>query len=175
MHPIAVEAIQKSAEFGCFLPKRMVTILADIDPARCVRWAYELVAPEVKRVNSTGVVSQTLCAVGSAIDDPVVSYLPTLDRLAWESWTCDFEYSVTPFYFHRASSRLAWATMGLIVVTHDTNYECQFLCGPIAGRDAGFGMVISECAASLSMTFSDSDDGCLMVAQSFSLLMDSLS
>jgi hypothetical protein len=171
LHPVAAESLHVSAAVGYFVTLKMASELAGRDPAACTRWVFEIVEPEIRRVTSVDEVLRALVLVQSTLKQPSSSALPELDQVAWSAWTCDFDYSTAPFYAHRAASRLAWAAMGLAAYTHDCRYQSRYLGGEIGGCKQGLEMVISQCACVLGMTFSDNEDGRLMVARSFSSVM----
>ena len=171
MHPIATEVISAFARHDYFRSNRFTTTLADRHPRQCLKWTLNLVGPCVDQSAPPDIVAKTLSASRAAAGEPSADALPLLDDLSEQSW-CSGTYDDSRPFLQRAVARVGWAAMCLICATTGA----QFTGIRIAkGKNATLKEMSKQCAMAVDMTFTDTEDGRLMVASSFSRAMDALS
>ncbi|MFO0821336.1 MAG: hypothetical protein U1A77_25560 [Pirellulales bacterium] len=118
------------------------------------------------------VVIQTLSAIRHAIASPSAGELSNLDELSWKSW-CSGSFDEKSPFAQRAVARLGWASILLVVDTTKTCFESQYTGIHIsANTNREIRELANQCGMAVDMIYTDTNDGRLMVAASFSREMD---
>lgn len=174
LHPLAREALTHFASVGFFRSDRFCQAIAEIEPNECMKWALELVSQRANKSERSGTVAATLSLIRTLIDSPDPDKLPALDALAWQCW-CAGSFDADFPFLQRAVARLAWAAIGLVCL----KASCSFVSERVAisadaHDDSGIGTLVHQCASAIDMTFTEMDDGRLMVAADFTRKMEAL-
>lgn len=165
LHPAARDVLQTFATEKYFRSNRLCQAVAQIDPQHCLNWAVRLVTHHLNEVLMPDVVGETLQCVQSGIQQCATELLPRLDELASKCWCCGSHDESAPFV-ERAFARLAWATMCWICHASSFRYITRHVGLPPASDDWLLEMT-NQCAMAIDMTNTQSEDGRLMVAASF--------
>lgn len=173
VHPVARDVLDAFASDAYFRSNRLCQALAERSPKQCVNWAIGLVEFRINSSSPNEMVAHTLKSIHAALRVPSPDALSLLDELGWKSWSSDSFDKQAPF-LQRAAARMAWATMCLIC--HSTSTEFKSQSFDLSGGDRNLlAEMASQCAMAVDITNSESEDGRLMVAASFSREMKDLS
>ena len=171
LHPVAREVLTAFASVGYFRSVRFCQIIAERDPTQCVEWAAQLIEHCVANSTPHGVVTETLSVIESLIESRDTDILPLLDDLAWQCWSSGSFDDESPF-LQRAVARLAWATIGFVCVVTSSSFISQRVAiSADADDDSGLATLVHQCASAIDMTFTETDDGRLMIAADFTRQM----
>ena len=174
LHPVARQLLEAFALTNYFRSVRLCQALAERDPAGCLYWAAELLAPTIAASTPHEVVTETLRVVRSQIDSPDPDCLPLLDELAWNCWSSGSFDMDSPF-LQRAVARLAWAAIGLVCVVTSSSFRSERVAVAASVSDGtGMATLVHQCASAIDMIHTGSQDGRLMVAADFTRRMKSL-
>ncbi len=175
LHPLARGVIEAFATQSYFRSLCLTNALAERDPTQCLRWAFNLVEPFVNALAPNDVVTRTLSAIGGAIASQPVNELSQLDELSWQSW-CSGPFDEASPFAQRAVARLGWASMLLIGDTTGTRVESKYTGIHIsANANGAIREMANQCGMAVDMVYTGTNDGRLMVAESFSREMAALS
>ncbi len=168
LHPIANEVLQASLKDGYFQSNRFCQAIAERKPEQCVQWSVNLVAPYISQSNpSDDGLHEALTFIRDAMRDCSEDTLAELDQRAWALWSSKSS-DATP-YLHRSVARLAWATICLICDVRSMQFASAFVGIRLAPDDRNVTVELAnQCAMAIDMTITQTDDGRLAVAQSFS-------
>ena len=168
LHPLAREALAAFAAHPYFRSLPFTNALAERDPAQCIKWALNLVERFVSRSTRSDDVTRTLSAIRRAIADQSANDLLQLDELSWQSWSSGPFDEAAPFA-QRAVARLGWASILLIEYRTGTCFESRYTGLHIAANTHGMiRELANQCGMAVDMIYTDTNDGRLMVAASFS-------
>ena len=174
LHPLARDVLEAFATHSYFRSLRFSNALAERNPTQCVRWAYNLVASFVNASTPHKVITRTLLVIRHTIESPTSEQLPQLDELSWQSW-CSGSFDVESPFAQRAVARLGWASMLLVGKITGTHVESKNTGIHIAANDNGaIREMANQCGMAVDMLYTDTNDGRLMVAASFSREMAAL-
>lgn len=174
-HPVAREVLAAFAVHDYFRSNKFCRTIADVDPRRCVTWAFRLASPCVLAGSPPPIVAQTVSLVESAVDRCDVKDLAELDVAASDTWSAGSFDDSSP-HLQRAAARLAWATICFISHTTGADFETKFSGVSNAARDhTAFTEMVNQSAMAIDMTIGKSNDGRLLIASSFSKEMEVLS
>ncbi len=174
LHPLARDVLQAFASQSYFRSLRFSNAIAERCPTQCVRWAFNLAESFVNASTPHEVVAQLLWAIRHTIEFPSADQLPRLDELSWQSW-CSGSFSDQSPFAQRAVARLGWASMLLIGKITGTDVESKYTGIHVTANDNGaMREMANQCGMAVDMQYTDTNDGRLMVAASFSREMASL-
>lgn len=172
LHPLAREMLEAFASQSYFRSLRLANALADRSPTQCVRWAFTLVEEFVNASTPHEVVIEALSAIRQTIASPSAGELSKLDELSWKSW-CSGSFDEKSPFAQRAVARLGWASILLIVHTTKTCFESAYTGIHISANANGeIREMANQCGMAVDMIYTDTNDGRLLVAASFSREMD---
>lgn len=168
LHPLARDALEAFATQSYFRSLCLTNALAERDPVQCVRWAFNLVEPFVTASTPPEVVTRTLLAIRRAMVSQSADELSQLDELSWQSW-CSGSFDERSPVAQRAVARLGWASMLLIGERTRTPIESRYTGNRIsANTERMIPELANQCAMAVDMIYTESNDGRLMVAATFS-------
>jgi hypothetical protein len=168
LHPLARDVLEAFATQSYFRSLRLANALAERDPTQCVRWAFNLVQPFVNASTPHEVVLRTLSAIGDAIATQTANQLPHLDELSYKSW-CSGTFDEASPFAQRAVARLGWASMLLIGDITGTDFESEHTGIHIsANANGAIREMANQFGMAVDMIYTDTNDGRLTVAASFS-------
>lgn len=168
LHPLARDMLEAFATQSYFRSVCLANALANRSPTQCVRWALNLVEPFVSASAPHEVVTQTLSAIRCIIASPSADELSELDELSWKLWCSGSFDKKTPFA-QRAIARLGWASILLIADTTKTCFESK--CTGIHLSADAQGVIqemANQCGMAVDVIYAGTNDGRLMIAESFS-------
>lgn len=174
LHPLARDVLQAFATQSHFRSLRFSNAIAERNPTQCVRWAFNLVESFVNLSTPHDVISQSLLVIRHSINSPSADQLPHLDDLSWRSW-CSGSFDEEAPFAQRAVARLGWASMLLIGNITGRAFESRNTGIHIAANQNGaIREMANQCGMAVDMLYTDTNDGRMMVAASFSREMASL-
>jgi hypothetical protein len=174
LHPTAKALLDHFAASQFFRSDPLCAALAERDPLRCLRWAVGLVEHRVRLSSPPDLIAQTLSAIQRAIGSISPDHLPELDDLAWRSWSSDSFDAALP-YLQRAVARLGWATMCLIRRSTGSAFSSQYTGLQFPNGETELRELVAQCAMALDISYTDTLDGRMLVAFTFSREMAALS
>lgn len=174
LHPLARDVLQSFATQSYFRSLRFSNAIAKRNPTQCVRWAFNLVESFVNASTPHDVITQTLLVIRHSINSPSTDQLPQLDELSYQSW-CSGSFDKESPFAQRAVARLGWASMLLVGNITGTDVESRNTGFHIAANDnRAIREMANQCGMAVDMLYTDTNDGRLMVAASFSREMAAL-
>lgn len=174
LHPLARDVLEAFATQSYFRSLRFSNAIAERNPTQCVRWAFNLVESFVNVSTPHEVITQSLLVIRHAIESPSADLLPELDEMSWQSWCLGTFNDESPFV-QRAVARLGWASMILVGSITGIDVESKNTGIRIAVSDNGaIREMANQCGMAVDMLYTDTNDGRLMVAASFSREMAAL-
>ncbi len=174
LHPLARDVLAAFATQSYFRSLRFSNAIAERNPTQCVHWAFNLVEPFVNASRPHTIVTRTLAVIRNAIEFPCADQLPQLDELSWQSW-CSGSFDDASPFAQRAVARLGWASMLLVGNITGTHVESEYTGIHIAANDNGaIREMANQCGMAVDMLYTNTNDGRLMVAASFSREMAAL-
>ena len=172
LHPIARDLLTAFASQEFFLSNRLCQIVAERDPALCVAWATRLIEASLTETSPHAVVTETLTLVTSLIALPNENSLLRLDDLASQCW-CSGSFDDSKPYLQRAVARLAWATIGMVCFVMHCSFTSERVGISADSNDgSAIKIVVQQSASAIDMTYTEANDGRLMVAADFTRLME---
>ena len=174
LHSVARQLLDAFAPTNYFRSVRLCQAIADQDPCRCLKWATELLTPSIAGSTPHDVVVETMELVASQIAHPDPNCLPLLDDLASQCWSSGSFDDDSPF-LQRAVARLAWAAIGLVCVVTSSSFNSERVAISADANDGSAkATLVHQCASTIDMIHTQSQDGRLMVAADFTRQMKSL-